>query len=245
MTRAVRISLDLATAVKRARLSAFLREYQAAANFYARSVWNERGALDAATFRRYMGGSLGYRQKMSALKVALETVISTRKAAKTIGRAAHCPVFRRAVRLSNGICKVEAGRGIFDFVLKVSSMSPHEPIVIPFKSHARLNYWLSKPGAKLLDGAIVTDRCAWVYVRLPDAPVKTEGVTVGLDIGYNKLIADSDFMDENSKESVAVCAERSRVHLGSVEHSEPERTTSILFAVVYRGRPRRLSSSKT
>lgn len=140
MTRAVRISIDLATAAKRARLSAFLREYRTAANFYAQSVWDERGALDAATFRRYTGGSLGYNQRMSALKFALESVISTRKAARASGRTGRCPVFRRAVQLSNSICNVEAGRGAFDFVLKVSSLTPRERIVIPFKSHARLNY---------------------------------------------------------------------------------------------------------
>jgi len=112
--------------------------------------------------------------------------------AKRLSRQARCPVLRRAVQLSSLICRTEIGLGAFDFVLKISSLSSGNPIVIPFKSHARLNHWLAKPGAKLLDGAIVTETCAWVYVRVPDEPVKTEGAIIGLDIGLNKMLADSD-----------------------------------------------------
>jgi IS605 OrfB family transposase len=111
--------------------------------------------------------------------------------------------------------QIEAGRGTFDFVMKVTSMVPREPIVIPFKSHVRLNYWLAKPGAKLLDGAIVSETCAWVYVRVPDEPLKTEGTTIGLDVGFNKLIADSDG-HFHGQEIKTVCATVRRKKPGSL-----------------------------
>ncbi len=236
MTRAIRISLILATETKRRRLAAFLREYRAAANFYARSVWAEKGGLDAATLKRYPGSSLRYRQKASALKFALETIIITQRSARTTGRPARCPVFRRALRVSSAICRIEAGRGSFDFVMKVTSMTPGEPIVIPFKSHTRLNHWLSKPGAKLLDGAIVTETCAWIYVRLPDEPVKAEGATIGLDVGFNKLIADSEG-NFHGQEMKSVCANVRRKKPGSLGKSRAQRTRKDYINFVCRRLP--------
>jgi IS605 OrfB family transposase len=53
-----------------------------------------------------------------------------------------------------------------------------------------LNHWLSL-GGKIKNGAIIGKECAWIYIELPDAPVKTDGAAVGLDTGYVKLIADS------------------------------------------------------
>jgi len=215
VTRAVRISLDLATSAKRARLSAFLREYRTAANFYARSLWTDKGGFNGETLRRYTGGSLGYSQRNSALKSAVETISSARATEKATGRRPRCPVFRRASCLTHHVCRIEVGRGAFDFVMKIMSMTPREPIVIPFKSHARLNYWLSKPGAKLLDGAIVTDKCAWVYVRVPNEPLKIEGATIGLDIGFNKLIADSDG-NFHGQQIKTICANIRRKKPGSL-----------------------------
>lgn len=215
MTRAVRISLDLATSAKLARLSAFLREYRTAANFYAQLIWNEGRGFTGETIRQYVGGSLGYRQRASALKLAFETISRLRLSVNATGTRARCPVFKRALPLSTNICWIEAGRGSFDFVMKITSMTPGEPIVIPFKSHARLNYWLSKPGAKLLNGAIVTNKYAWIWVRMPNEPIKTVGETVGLDIGLNKLIADSNgaFHGQQIK---SVCANIRRKKPGSL-----------------------------
>src|SRR2546426_12404287 len=121
MTRAIRISLKEATPAKRRRLAALLGEFRTAANFYARVVCGDSGRLDAATLRRYTHGSLGYRQRSTALRLAVQTVIATRKAAGALGRRARCPVFRRAVQLSSHVATVEVGRGTFDYVLKISS----------------------------------------------------------------------------------------------------------------------------
>ncbi len=192
MTRAIRISLGLATASKLGRLAALLREMRSAGNFYVKSLWQNDGKLDAATLNRFDGGSLGYRQKSEMLKFALETVISTKRSAKTTARRVRCPLLRGAVRLSSLTCKVETGKDSFDFILKVSGLSCGNPIVIPFKSHARLNYWLAKPGAKLKHGACVKEDAAWLFVEVPDGKPKPAGRDVGLDVGFNKLIADSD-----------------------------------------------------
>lgn len=214
MTRSVRISLDLASDSKRRRLAAFLREFRTASNFYTDSLWKEKGKLDAKTLKRYRDGSLGYSQRASALKIALETVIATRKLSKAIRKRVRCPMFRKAVRLSKLICSIESAKCSFDFVLKLSGLVPGKRIVIPFASHARLNHWLSKPGAEILDGAIVTENYAWIYIRVPDHSPKTEGETIGLDVGMNKMIADSNGIF-HGKEFKDVCAKVRRKKRGS------------------------------
>ena len=215
MIRAVRISLKEATASKLRRLNAFMREYRSAANFYAKAVWvNDGTGLDAKTQKLLEGYSLSYRQRGSALRSTLQTVIATKLAAKALGKRARCPVFRKAMRLSDGICSIEKSRGAeFDYVLKVSSLVKGDRIVIPFRSHARLNHWLAR-GGKIKDGAIIGPNCAWIYVELPDAPVKTEGAAVGLDTGFCKLISDSDG-NFHGREIKVVCAKVRRAKPGS------------------------------
>jgi IS605 OrfB family transposase len=191
MTRAVRISLQ-ATAAKRNRLAAMLRELRAAANFYAWSLWRQKGRLDRETMDRYQDGSLPQTLKAVALNAALQGVVNTKKAAKVTGRKAQCPKFKGAMLITDGRCRIEPGKGSFDFVMKLSSLKSSEPIVLPFNSHERLNYWLSKPGAKLCNSAFVKEDAAWVLVDLPDEPLKEHGKVIGLDTGFVKLITDSD-----------------------------------------------------
>jgi IS605 OrfB family transposase len=215
MTRAVQISLGLATGIKRRRLLAIIREYRAAANFYARSLWQEKGGLDAATLRRYKGSSIACHFRSDALKFALETVILVKKSAREVQKKASCPVFKRAVRVSGKVFRIKKGRGSFDYVASISSFVPWRPVRIPFKSHARLNYWLQR-GGRILDGAILSadGSLAWVYVRLPDAPLKEAGETIGLDTGFTKLLADSNGRF-HGVENKTICASVRRKKPGS------------------------------
>lgn len=191
MQRAVKISLSLATASKVRRLGALRREVHSCTQAYVKSLWVNPGKLDAATLNRVSGGGLSYRHRSNCLKVALETVISTRKAAKVTGKWAACPTIKGALRLSSLVAQIAPSRGTFDHVLKVSGLTKGEPIVIPFKGHKRLNHWLGKPGAKLLQGCTLGDTWAALWIELPDDPSKP-GRTLGLDLGVNKLMVDSD-----------------------------------------------------
>ena len=110
--------------------------------------------------------SLSYRQRGSALRTSILTVIATKLAAKAIGRPARCPGFRRSMRLSDGICSIEASKGAFDYVIKDSSLVNGDRIVIRFKSHKRLNHWLAL-GGKIKNGAVIGKDCAWIYIELP------------------------------------------------------------------------------
>lgn len=191
MRRAVKISLDLATATKQRQLNALRREVRSCTQAYIDTLWVVPGKLDSATLNRIPGGSLSYRHRSNCLRIALGMVITTKKAAKVLRRPAGQPRIRGALRLSSLVAKIEAGRGNFDYVLKVSGLAKRKPIVVPFKSHKRLNYWLSKPGARLLQGCILSEAWATLWIEIPNLPRKS-GRTLAVDIGFNKLFVDSD-----------------------------------------------------
>ncbi len=192
MNRAIKISLKHATAKKLNKLSRLVRCVRRQTNRYIRHVWRFGGALDKATIDGVSHDHLTYRYVCSCLRVALETVSSTRKSAQAIGVRARIPIIHGCTKFSCLVARIEPGRGSFDYVLKVSSLNPGKVITIPFKSHRRLNYWLAKPGARILDGCIIGDGWAALSISIPDLPLKTEGDEIGVDLGYNKLLVDSE-----------------------------------------------------
>lgn len=204
MQRAVKVSLNLATSAKLRRLDALRREVRSCTQAYVDSLWASPGKLDAATLNIVPDGSLSYRHRSNCLKVALETIVATKKAAKATGRKASRPVVRGAARLSSLVASVEKCRNSFDYVLKISGLVKGERVVIPLKSHARLNHWLAKPGAKLLGGCTLGDGWAALWIRLPDDDPK-EGRTLAVDTGINKLLVDSDGK-QYGLDTKAVCA---------------------------------------
>ena len=213
MIRAVKVSTRLATGAKRRRLDALMREIRACTNRYIEHIWSNGGRLDANTLNSVHGGSLSYRHRSNCLKTALEIVSATRKAAKALGRTAGRPYASRAIALSSLVAKIEKGKGSFDYVLKVSGLTKGSPIVIPFRSHRRLNHWFGKSGAELLQGCVLGIGWAAVSVEIPNAPPKA-GRTLGVDVGKNKLIVDSDGVKYGTAMN-AVCAKVRRKKPGS------------------------------
>lgn len=204
MKRAAKVTLGLATATKLRRLDALRREVRGCTQAYVDSLWATRGKLDAATLARVPGGSLSYRHRSNCLKVALETIVATKKAARATGRPARKPAVHGATPLSSLVAKIEKGKSAFDYVLKVSGLAKGQPVVIPFKGHARLNCWLSKPGAKLLQGCTLGDGWAALWIEVPDQPEKA-GSILAVDLGIHKLLVDSDG-NLYGLETKAVCA---------------------------------------
>lgn len=192
MQRSVKVSLKFGTAKKLRHLNHLLRCMRKLTNEYIDHIWANGGALDAATLNAIPCSHLSYRQRTDCLKYALEVIDSTRASAAALGVDSTKPILKHAFKFSSLTCTVEKGKGVFDYVLKISSLIPYKRIVIPFKSHKRLNYWLSQPLAKLLNGCTTDGKTATLWIKLPDLPIKTEGDELGIDIGYNKLLADSE-----------------------------------------------------
>lgn len=120
---------------------------------------------------------------------------------------------RGAIQLSSLVARIERGKGTFDYILKVSGLVKGKPIVIPFKGHERLNYWLAKPGTKLLQGCTLGDTWAALWIKISDLPEKV-GPTLAVDIGIHKLLVDSNGT-KYGLETKAVCARVRRCKPGS------------------------------
>lgn len=192
MNRAIKVSLEFVTKRKFRRLDHLLRRLRKLTNDFIDYVWVNDGALDSATLNSMFCPQLSARQRTDCLKYALEIIASTKASAKVLGKIPIKPILKRAFKFSSLTATVERGKGCFDYVLKISGTVPGKRIVLPFKSHARLNHWLAKPLAKLLNGCIISGNQAVLWIQLPDQPVKLKGDDLGVDIGYNKLVVDSD-----------------------------------------------------
>jgi IS605 OrfB family transposase len=193
MIRSVKVYFNHLSATKRAAVAAVVREHRAAINFYIASIWKQPGRLDANTLKRYVGGSLGYRQRVDCLAMALETVIATKRAARVARKACVVPSMHKGIRVSELCARVEKFKGEgFDYVVKLSGMVKGKPIVIPVSSTRVLNNWLSIPGSRLKNGGVISDDCIVLYVEVPDKPEVTSGLDIGLDTGYRKLATTSD-----------------------------------------------------
>lgn len=214
MIRAVKVSLREATAAKLARLNALHREVHGCTQRYINQLWDHPGRLDAATMNKVGGGSLSYRHRSNCLKVALETLDSTRKAARSLGDNNGRPHVRNSIQLSSLVAKIEPGKGSFDYVLKISGLSKGEPIIVPFKAHKRLLHWLGKPGARIKQGCTLGDGWAALWIGVPDKKPRAKGRTIGVDVGINKLMVDSGG-NQYGTDIKAICKRVRRCRPGS------------------------------
>jgi len=217
MNLSLKVGFRFVTATKLRRLSALLSRVRSLTNKYIARLWLEPGRLDKETMDWIPCQELSYRHRSNCLKVALETVSSTRKASRETGKPASLPVIRGAIRLSSLVCKVERGKGVFDYVLKVSGLSSGNPIVIPIRSHKRLNHWLTKPGAELLQGATLSENHACLWIKTIDIEPRTSGDVIGVDVGACKLMSDSDGNHYGREMRELMAVVRRRVH-GSKGH---------------------------
>jgi IS605 OrfB family transposase len=194
MRRAVTVSLKFATVSKRRRLSALLEAYRSAVNFYIVSLWEVRGGLNKETLSRLPDNKtrLSARYKSQALKQALEVITSTKKSAKALGKPCTRPVFTGPAILDAKFVTISTTKTpSFDLFVTISSLQKGNRITIPTKGTAVLNKWLSKPGATLIQGAALSESKLVLWVSLPDF-IKNNGLSLGVDIGVNKLISLSN-----------------------------------------------------
>jgi IS605 OrfB family transposase len=190
MRRACKVTLKFVTAKKRRTIVALLEAYRAAVNFYIRSLWVDRGSLDKATLARLTVTRLSERYKSRALKQALEIVVATKKSAKALGKPVSCPVFRGSAILDAKFVSVEAGKGSFDLIVRLSSLHSRHRITIPTKRTAVLNRWTRR--GTIVQGCALNETSIVLWVDVIDKQPKTIDRTLGLDIGINKLLSTSD-----------------------------------------------------
>lgn len=191
MHRSVKLTLKFATEAKRRRLNKLLEAYTHAVNFFIASLWATPGKLDKKTLARYMNKALSARYCSQALKQALSIVVSTRLAAKATSKPCSLPVFNGGAVLDAKFVKIEAGKGSFDLVLRLSSLAKGSLITIPTRKTKVFNKWASFAGSRLIQGCTLTRNSITVSFEIPDQEPKP-GPTMAVDLGVAKLITCSD-----------------------------------------------------
>lgn len=192
MKRSCKITLKFVTDLKKRQIYALLQAYRSAVNFYIKLLWNSKLTKNAETLAKLGNSRLSERYKQAALKQAFDMVLSTRKSAKAIKRRCTMPVFRgRAVFDSRHVI-VEDGRGSFDLVVRLSALAKGRRITLPTKHTKMTRKWLSKPGSKFIQGCSLSETGLILWIDIPIQADKTIGSVLGVDLGVNKLISDSD-----------------------------------------------------
>jgi len=192
MKRACKITLKFASKKKQRQIIALLQSYRSAVNFYIKSLWQTRGKEDAETLARFKNSRLSQRYKQAALKQAMNLVISTKKSAKALGIPCSMPVFKGKAILDSRHITIEDGKNSFDLVFKLSTLAKGSRIVIPSKHTAMTKKWLSLRDARLIQGCALSEKNITLWIELPDREDKKSGKVLGVDMGVNKLITDSD-----------------------------------------------------
>jgi len=192
MERACKVSLKLVTANKQRQIVALIRSYRSAVNGYIKILWNSKYTRDAGTLALLKGSRLSERYKQAALKQAWDMVIATKKSAKAIGKPCSMPVFNGKSILDSRFVTIEDGKHDFDLVVKLSNLKSGSRITIPTRHTAMTRKWLSKPNAKFIQGGALSETSLTLWVDVPVQSDKQDGKVLGVDMGVNKLIADSD-----------------------------------------------------
>ena len=192
MTRSVKVSLDFSTKFKRKQISNLLTQYRSAVNFYIRHLWKTKGSLDKETLSLLRNTRLSERYKSNALKQALSTVVLTKKSAKALGKKASVPVFNGSAILDAKFVTIEEGRKSFDLVLKLSSLKKGRRLTLPTRHTKMTRKWLGIVNSKFVQGCCLSDDKLTLFIEVPDLLPKTKGKILGIDLGVNKLISDSN-----------------------------------------------------
>ena len=193
--KSIKISLKYITKSKRRKIQTIIKSYCSAVNHYIKKNWEVTGNLDKETYSTLKKTRLTGRYRANALRQALNIINSTKKMIFITGNKANTPKFAGNPILDKKFITIEDGQKSFDLIIKLSTLSKGNRIILPARKTKQLNYWLSKPGAELLQGCILSEDYIYLNIAVPIQPVAlcvSEKEVIGLDIGKNKLISDSN-----------------------------------------------------
>lgn len=194
MKRTCKLSMQFLTDQKRRKIAALLRRYRGAVNFFIKRLWSNPGGLDKKTLATLSDSLLSERYKSQALKQAVETVSSTRKAAKETGKTASCPHFSGSAVLDAKFVSVNVEpRGqFFDVFIRISTLESGRRITLVTKATAVLRKWLARLDATVVQGCALSEDSLIVWVNVPEPALRTEGDVIAVDLGMCKLVATSE-----------------------------------------------------
>jgi Putative transposase DNA-binding domain len=203
MRRACIVTLKFATAAKRNEINLLVKAYRGCVNRFIKVLWqmpSQEFGLDKETLALVPGGRLSARYKSQALKQAIEIVESTRRARQASGQKAGCPKFTGCAVLDAKFVSVEDKHtrpgNPFDLVVRLSTLKKGARIIIPTCRTKPLNKWLSRPGARLIQGCALSEDSLTLWVEEADSELpfalSEDAVVYGADLGMAKLLTLND-----------------------------------------------------
>lgn len=190
MRRAIKFSLNNANTGKLEKFDELNEEYMRAVNYYLSLLAEKEDSILSESEVKSFDSPLSYRYKQCAKRQAIKIWKVWRRTKKNNSKL---PQYKGSMLLDQRLIQIENGEKSFDYWAKIATLKKGSPIYVPFKSYDYANhYW--KHWDLVNGGRLQKKNGKWFLILTfeKDSPPTKEGKTKGIDIGYRKLIADSD-----------------------------------------------------
>jgi IS605 OrfB family transposase len=189
MIRKSTVNLSFSNKEKKNILLKILKEYNTLTNSYIDYLWEKK--IFYGKFVKDIPNTntfLSKRMQQCSIKQALSIVKSQRKKRKKTK-----PNFKQlTMELDSRFSEIKENLNSFDLWIKLGSIGNKIKLWIPSKKHHHFNKfknWGRKKSIKIYQKS--NKLYADIYFE-KENKLKTEGKTVGFDIGYKKLLVDSN-----------------------------------------------------
>ena len=193
MIRSAKLSIKYLTKAKHNKLQALISRYRSAVNWYINYLWNKNNNLDKDTYKLITNCKLNAPFKQMALKQAKEMVFGVKRQAKKQHKSVSKPHFSGNLVLDQRVININLDNpNSFDCWIRCSTLKHKGRIDLPLKRTKVLNKWLAKPGAELRKSICLNNKWIKLFIEIPELVGNSNTKVLGIDLGINKTISDSD-----------------------------------------------------
>ena len=189
MIRRIQLSLNASNACKLTQLDNVMTEALRILNTYIDVLWATKSTNKFAVIK--IDTWLTARLQQCLLKQASEVVKSQHKKMHKTQPV----VSKRTINLDERFLTFSEDVNSFDFWIKIASLGDKIIVNIPARKHKHFNSYRNNGWSMRRGGRLRQNNKGWfldIYMEKDALPLRTSGSAVGLDVGYKKLIADSN-----------------------------------------------------
>ena len=188
MKRSLKFSLNQANIKKLIALEGLWNRYIDMVNDFISRLFDKKDLSEV--FLKSLDSPLSYRYcqcaKRQAFKIYKSWCRNKKKGEK--------PILKGSMTLDYRFIELRKGQNSFDYWIKIATLNKGNPILIPIKSYDYANKYF-KEWNLVNGGKLIKNEKDWFVIlvfekRMPE--IKSEGATIGIDIGIKKLMVDSE-----------------------------------------------------
>lgn len=191
MIRKVQLNINQANGGKLQKLATVMDESLSILNRFIRILWTQKRFYGKFNDLKDSDTWLSARMQQCLGKQALETVKSQRKRHKKT-----MPVItRQTLSLDERFLSFQFDDNTFDIWIKIQSLGDGIILKVPARKHKHFNRFVNDGWTMKKSGRLRKTDHGWfldVFFEKETPEPKNEGVAIGIDCGYKKLIACSD-----------------------------------------------------